>query len=280
LETSNDLLTIEACSGGDVSEKLGVSAAHDLLPLVEDMTLVSGGDGKKSLMVDFAIISDNDEEPQVDSKNDDNVGGEVEEQNADGDVVEKKSEPKAEDELALDDDDAERAKQENNDNKESTDGIKNDTENEDGPAQDAEQTKKLKVQVPTCTLSVHLEYSPSLNDKRDTLYEQLNEVSKRKAAAIELLRKSATAVNRAKMEEASASDEKKNTVVKSGFLNKAKAGKTAAAPSFWKRWYDKTIGPKSMIWIVGPIAKNYVIFFAVSAFFHYKGDLLAIPPPV
>ena len=270
VETSNALLTIEAFSGNEESEKIGVSAAHDLLPLVEDMTIVSGDDGKKSLMVDFAIVTDNGNEIQVDSKNDDNLGGEVEKQS------EQKSEPEAGDELALDNDDAVKAQEENNDIEESGDS----TQEGDGPAQDAKVTKELKVQVPVCTLSVHLEYSPSLNDKRDALYDQLNEVSKRKAAAIELLRKSATAVNRAKMEEASASDEKQNTVVKSGFLNKAKAGKTAAPPSFLKRCYDKTIGPKSMLWVVGPIAKNYVIFFAVSAFFHYKGDLLAIPPPV
>jgi len=139
-------------------------------------------------------------------------------------------------------------------------------------------TKEAKLQLPLCTLSVQLEYTPSANDKRDSLYEKLNEVSKRKAAAIEKLRQSAAAVNRAKMAESDEGKGKGGNVVKAGFLNKSKP--EAKAVPFWKRWYEKTIGPQSMLWVVGPIAKNYVIFIGCSVFFHYKGDLLALPPPV
>ena len=35
-----------------------------------------------------------------------------------------------------------------------------------------------------------------------------------------------------------------------------------------------------MLWVVGPVAKNYVIFLGVGLFIHWKGDLLALPPPV
>jgi hypothetical protein len=35
-----------------------------------------------------------------------------------------------------------------------------------------------------------------------------------------------------------------------------------------------------MLWVVGPVAMNYVLFAGASLFLHYKGDLLALPPPV
>lgn len=136
------------------------------------------------------------------------------------------------------------------------------------------------IQLPICTLSVQLEYTPSLDDERDALYERLNEVSKRKVAAIESLRKHATAVSRARAaaEAGTVTASDKDRAVKAGFLNKAKIA--TVPPPFWKRWYEKTIGPKSMLWIVGPIAKNYIMFIGVSVLIHYKGDLLALPPPV
>ena len=59
LETPNALLTIEAFSNRDNEQiKLGVSAAHDLLPLCEDLELWKSGGEKKSSMVDFAIIAE------------------------------------------------------------------------------------------------------------------------------------------------------------------------------------------------------------------------------
>jgi hypothetical protein len=280
VETSNALLTIEAFSGAD-AVKIGVSAAHDLLPLCDDMKLMSGGDESKSLTVDFAIVSENGEEHEedkVDESGDDANLGEEKRETETSKVSEGDSEP-------LVDDDAEKGEEENNDvmpKEDSKDEAPGDAVEEIKPAQDATDggNKESKVQVPVCTLSVHLEYTPSLNDKRDALYDQLNEVSKRKAAAIDSLRKNASAVNRAKIEEGSSGADRKSAAVKSGFLNKPKASGKVAPPPFWQRWYEKTIGPKSMLWVVGPIAKNYVIFFAVSAFFHYKGDLLALPPPV
>ena len=257
VETANALLTIEVFTGPDSSEKLGVSAAHDLMPLCEDMELVSGGDGSKSLMVDFAIVPENREELVVHETIDTDVNGKSEPVEGNDETGKEKAEINEE--------------------------TPEDAAEETKPSQDSseEGANDSKVQVPVCIVSVHLEYTPSVEDKRDALYDQLNEVSKRKAAAIESLRKSASVVNHAKSEEGSASENKKSAVVKSGFLNKSKgSGSKTADPPFWKRWYDKTIGPKSMLWIVGPVAKNYVIFFAVSAFFHYKGDLLALPPPV
>eukprot|EP00573_Skeletonema_grethae_P010584 CAMPEP_0201705138 /NCGR_PEP_ID=MMETSP0578-20130828/44941_1 /ASSEMBLY_ACC=CAM_ASM_000663 /TAXON_ID=267565 /ORGANISM="Skeletonema grethea, Strain CCMP 1804" /LENGTH=319 /DNA_ID=CAMNT_0048193313 /DNA_START=80 /DNA_END=1039 /DNA_ORIENTATION=- len=178
-------------------------------------------------------------------------------------IVSEKSEESSDDKPAL----------ENQESDEWEDAVDEEKDVDDA----AGETKE--VQLPLCTLSVQLEYTPSANDKRDSLYEKLNEVSKRKAAAIEKLRQSAAAVNRAKIAESDEVKGKGGNVVKAGFLNKSKPAEAKPVP-FWKRWYEKTIGPKSMLWVVGPIAKNYIIFIGCSVFFHYKGDLLALPPPV
>ncbi len=234
VETSNALLTVEAFSNNGTDDdlvKVGTSAAHDLLPLCQDLD--AGGD-KISSTVEIAIVSEISEES-------------------------------SDDKPAL----------ENQESDEWEDAVDEEKDVDD----DAGKTKETKLQLPLCTLSVQLEYTPSANDKRDSLYEKLNEVSKRKAAAIEKLRQSAAAVNRAKMAEAVEVKEKGGNAVKAGFLNKSKPAEAKPVP-FWKRWYEKTIGPKSMLWVVGPIAKNYVIFIGCSVFFHYKGDLLALPPPV
>ncbi len=239
VETSNALLTVEAFSNGadDDLVKVGTSAAHDLLPLCQDLD----ADGDKiSSTVEIAIVSEPSEE-----SSDDKPALENQETDEWEDAVDEEKD--------VDDDAAGETK--------------------------AEEPKETKLQLPLCTLSVQLEYTPSANDKRDSLYEKLNEVSKRKAAAIEKLRQSAAAVNRAKMAEAVEGKGKEGNVVKAGFLNKSKPAEAKPVP-FWKRWYEKTIGPKSMLWVVGPIAKNYVIFIGCSVFFHYKGDLLALPPPV
>jgi hypothetical protein len=245
LETSNALLTIDAFTSNgedDVLVKVGTSAAHDLLPLCQDLDAARE---KTTTIVEMAIVSESEESTDKHS---------VEERESDEweDAI---------DEEKADDDAGEEAKG----------GAEN--------ADESKTTSSAKLQLPICTLSVQLEYSPSATDKRDSLYEKLNEVSKRKAAAIEKLRQSAAAVNRAKVAESSEGKGSGGSAVKAGFLNKSKPDAKVAAP-FWKRWYEKTIGPQSMLWVVGPIAKNYIIFIGCSVFFHYKGDFFALPPPV
>ncbi|KAL7444508.1 hypothetical protein ACHAXM_009367 [Skeletonema potamos] len=239
LETTNALLTIEAFSNSgedDVLVKVGTSAAHDLLPLCQDIDV----NGEKiSSTVEIAIVSESSVETSGKS------------------FLEKQESGEWED--ALDE-------EKGDDAGDTTESI----------AQSP--TKDTKLQLPLCTISVQLEYTPSSNEKRDSLYEKLNEVSKRKAAAIEKLRQSAAAVNRVKMAESDEGKGKGGNVVKAGFLNKSKTEEKAKP--FWKRWYEKTIGPQSMLWVVGPLAKNYIIFVGCSFLFHYKGDLLALPPPV
>lgn len=158
--------------------------------------------------------------------------------------------------------------------------AKDDTEETNPPAAQ-DESKTTELQLPIYILTIQLEYTPSPDDKRDALYDKLNEVSKRKVAAIESLRKTAGFVSRAKAAEApsNSSGGDKRPAIKSGFLNKSKASEEKPPP-FWKRWYGKTIGVNSMLWVVGPVAKNYILFVGVSLFIHYKGDLLALPPPV
>ena len=45
-------------------------------------------------------------------------------------------------------------------------------------------------------------------------------------------------------------------------------------------WYDKHLGPESLLRMIFPIARNYLVFAASVALMHYKGQLLALPPPV
>ena len=116
-------------------------------------------------------------------------------------------------------------------------------------------------------------FTPSPKDQREELYEMLNKASTKKAQAVEKLRQTALAASRqtgARKAEASGS-----SAVKAGFLNKTKKTQSGI-----KVVFDKWFGPSSIIRQVYPIAKNYVIFFAAVAVFHYKGDALALPPPV
>lgn len=342
VEISNAILTIEAFSSEDISEesKLGVSAAHDLLPLCKDVNSSTGWDTKKSLTIEVAIVSEKGDlvaadlctsEENFESKSsdsDDKVvkGGDSEPpeiEGVEGDKTFETSKGKSsavtetdggdygaentegnskpvesmnasgEDKTENDDDQFESVKDEVE--VVATEERKQGQDMSDVPGEESKvqvivcdvteaSGEESKVQIPVCVLSVHLEYTPSLSEKRDALYNKLNEVSKRKAAAIEALRKSAAAVNRARAEQGISSDNvEKNTAVKAGFLNKPKAsgsGEKHTPPPFWKRVYEKTLGPQSMLWVMGPLAKNYVIFLAVSVFFHCKGDLLALPPPV
>jgi hypothetical protein len=73
------------------------------------------------------------------------------------------------------------------------------------------------------TLTLQLTYYPSSDEKRDALYNKLNEVSKRKVAAIESLRKSAGIVSCAR-----AAEEEAEGAVKSGFLNRPRLMMTAS----------------------------------------------------
>jgi hypothetical protein len=159
---------------------------------------------------------------------------------------------------------------------------------EEPPA--AESETKLEPQeaaavplLPICTITLRVTYKPSPKDQREELYELLNKASQRKAAALENLRKISTAMARSG-ESASPSKGGSSTAmtkptVKSGFLNKKKKEKE---PTKIEKIYARTIGPNSMLMkVYGKTiaAKNFLIFFGAVGFFHFKGQLLALPPP-
>lgn len=139
---------------------------------------------------------------------------------------------------------------------------------------DASETKVVQ---PICTVTLRVTYKPSAKDLREELYDLLNKASEKKAAAIAQLRKSAIAASRAAPStEMSPSRKSKSLAVKAGFLNKKKK-----EPSKLKAWYDKNLGPQSLLRTsILPISKNYIIFFGTIALCHFKGHELAIPAPV
>lgn len=143
------------------------------------------------------------------------------------------------------------------------------------PETTAAEETEAAVLVPTCVVQMRVEFNASIKDQKDELYDLLNKASKRKAAAVDKLRKSAAALNRSKP--TSDSLAKKDTkAVKAGFLNK----KPAKKEIFIVRWYNKTLGPNSLVRKVFPIAKNYILFFGGVALMHFQGQQLALPPPV
>jgi len=136
--------------------------------------------------------------------------------------------------------------------------------------------------VPVCTVTLKITYKASPKDMREALYEVLNKTSQRKASALEDLRKiSMMAVSRDSS--SSSSSKAAGTVakpaVKPGFLNKKKSNE----PTRMQSLYEKTIGPNSILvkgLALALVSRNYLIFVGAVAAFHYKGQLLSLPPPV
>jgi hypothetical protein len=129
-----------------------------------------------------------------------------------------------------------------------------------------------QVIEPICTITLRLTYKPSPKDQREELYERLNLASQNKAAAVEELRQVALAASKQQL----ASRPTKKPAVQAGFLNK----KEVKEPSKFKAFYEKTLGPRSLLRQLLPVATNYIIFFGVTTFFHFQGQQLALPPPV
>jgi len=135
---------------------------------------------------------------------------------------------------------------------------------------------------PVCTAVFRVEYEPSTADQKQELYELKSRSTSRREMAIEKLRSCAAALNRIKSSTTKLSDgaskdtTSKTPAVKSGFLNK----KEKKQPFILARWYEKTIGPDSLLRQLFPIFKNYILFFGAVALMHFQGQQLALPPPV
>ena len=307
LEASNALLTVEAYASDDGSLLLGSSAPHDLQPLCDDAELWRNGGEKKVSSLDVAIVAAADDAAASSSSSSSSSSSPSSYAAAPGSPTTEAVETKESSSESWEDAASE---------EENAGEIVAETEVEGGgdgattgeedvvlPEESGVGEKKadddaaVLLLLPLCTLALRVAYFPSAEDRRDALYDRLNEVSKRKVAAIEALRRSAGVVNRARVEAEEAAGGSGGgkrgggaggQAVKSGFLNKSKPppGDRSTPPPppppppFWKRWYDRTLGPRSMLWVAGPIAFNYVLFGAASLFLHFKGDLLALPPPV
>jgi hypothetical protein len=139
--------------------------------------------------------------------------------------------------------------------------------------------------IPVCIVTLRVTYKPSFKDIQDELYDMLNKASQNKAEALDKLRQKAaeagrvgksTAAGETSMTTTTSSPRGGSPAVKRGFLNKKKKDE----PSKFKAWYDRMLGPQSFLRQTFPIAKNYIVFFGAIAMFHWKGQLLALPPPV
>jgi hypothetical protein len=129
---------------------------------------------------------------------------------------------------------------------------------------------------PVFHATVKINFRPSAKDQREELYELLNKATTKKAQAMEKLRQTALAESRqaaTRKPDASAGSPQ---AVKAGFLNKSTKKEKSGVEVFVEKWF----GPESIIRQLFPVAKNYIIFFAAAALFHYKGDALSLPPPV
>jgi len=166
------------------------------------------------------------------------------------------------------------------------DVIKKEEEKEESKLQpsttSSPATTTTTVLVPTCSVDIRVEFNPSPRDEKDALYDLLNKASKKKAMAIDRLRKAAAAMNQVKASAGPSSTMvTRSEAVKAGFLNKSsKSSLAKKEPMALVRWYRRVLGPQSLARAMFPVAKNYLLFFGSILAFHFQGYQLALPPPV
>jgi len=255
---------------------LGRSAIHDIKPLCQP-NLSKDGNTKSTSSLDIAIVSNDDNttvEAVVEKGHSENFNNTsfdtiTEEEGEIANKVEKAlKSTQLKDELNDEENDEMR--------KDETEGIKEVSEKESSTV----ETECPTLQIPTCVVTIKMEYTASMKDKKEKLYDLLNEASKRKAEAIDDLRKSAATLSRIKSENNGGKDSSNTTVIKSGFLGKKSKVTTEKETMFLVRCYQKYFGASSIFQRVFPIAKNYLLFFGGVAIMHFYGQNLALPPPV
>ena len=135
-----------------------------------------------------------------------------------------------------------------------------------------------------CSVTLKLEYQPAEKDKRDLLFEKLASANEKKTAAIEVLRELTQVAAKYKTttkEESKKGGDVSKPLIKPGFLNKEKP--KPEDTNFLKKvtlWYERNLGPASIVGQLVPMAKNYVLFFGFIAIAHYRGHSIALPAPV
>lgn len=151
---------------------------------------------------------------------------------------------------------------------------------EEGKEDSTQAAATAEPIVPVCTVTLRITYKPSPQDQREELYEILNKASQRKATALENLRKISMTLARTGGDSPtkSTSTTLAKPSVKPGFLNKK-----PKEPTRLEKLYESTIGPNSILRKglgIVVVTRNYFIFFGAITFFHFKGQLLSLPPPV
>eukprot|EP00934_Nitzschia_sp_Nitz4_P005225 Nitzschia sp. Nitz4//scaffold389_size11954//9158//10153//NITZ4_009011-RA/size11954-augustus-gene-0.13-mRNA-1//-1//CDS//3329549996//5215//frame0 len=152
-----------------------------------------------------------------------------------------------------------------------------DAEDKESETPAGEEATEAKPVEPTCTITVSVTFKPSAKDQREELYEMLNKTSQRKATALEELRSISVALARSGAAQSGVVSAPEKPAVKPGFLNKKKE------PTQMERLYERTIGPNSILrksFELAVVARNYLIFFGAITAFHFRGQMLALPPPV
>lgn len=146
----------------------------------------------------------------------------------------------------------------------------------------SDKEKPTTTIEPICTIVLRVTYKPSPKDQKEELYELLTKTSQRKAAALEKLRKISMTLARTGADSSSSPSSTSGTLakpsVKPGFLNKKKK-----EPTKMEKFYEKTLGPNSILrrgFGLLVFAKDYVVFIGAVSFFHFKGQILALPAPV
>jgi len=145
-----------------------------------------------------------------------------------------------------------------------------------------------------CSVTLKVTYKPSPKDQREELYDLLNKTSQRKAEALAELRSLSMKQGGSSSagKESSSTAVTKSSSVKPGFLNKGGGGISKKDDengdgkgllSTVKKWYGRVTGPdsiarKAAFWTVA--TKDFWIFFGAVGLFHYRGNVLALPPPV
>jgi len=124
---------------------------------------------------------------------------------------------------------------------------------------------------PVCTATIRVTFEPSAADRRAQLYDKLGVATKKKGAVVDKLRQASHANRQVATRAAPPSP-----AVKAGFLNKAKQEPGPSRLQIWTERFNRYLGPESFLRKV----KNYFIFVGVVGFFHFKGHVLALPPPV
>mmetsp|Transcript_27808 Transcript_27808/g.65347 ORF Transcript_27808/g.65347 Transcript_27808/m.65347 type:complete len:305 (+) Transcript_27808:282-1196(+) len=153
-----------------------------------------------------------------------------------------------------------------------------------------EQTETAPAAKPTvCTVTLRVTYKPSPKDQREELCELLNKTSQRKATALGALRKLSIERVRAGAAASDSASEGKTLAkpsVKPGFLNKGGPSEKEEEKGFLsaaKQWYQRVISPDSIVMrtaFFAIVTKDFWIFFGAVGLMHYRGNLLALPPPV